>query len=47
MIVEEATYFAAMSNNSNCNTSVGGLSSDEEDDLDCQLESNDKLGDLR
>ena len=44
---EEAIYFTTNGNNSNCDTSVGGLSSDEEDDLDCQLENNDNLEDLR
>ena len=44
--LEEAVGFVSNSDNSDCDTSVGGLSSDE-DDLDCQLENNDNLEDLR
>ena len=47
MKLEEATYVAVNSNNSNCDTSVGGSSSDKEDDLDCQLKNNDNIEDLR
>ena len=44
---KKPNIFLKNSNNSGCNTSVGGLSSDEEDDFDCQLENNDNLEDLR
>ena len=47
MKLEEATDVAVNSNNSNCHTSVGGSSSDKEDDLDCQLKNNDNVEDLR
>ena len=40
-------FFKQNSYNSDCDTSIGGLSSDEEDDFDCQLENNYNLEDLR
>ena len=43
---EEAIDFVFNSNNSDCDHSVGDLSSDYEDDLDYQLENN-ILKDLR
>ena len=45
--MKEAIDFVLNSSNSDCNTSVIGLYSDEEDDLDCLLENNDYLEDLR
>ena len=45
--LEEVIDFALNSNNSDCDTSVGNLYGDKEDDLDCQLEGNDNLKDLR
>ena len=47
MKLEEAIDVAVNSNNSNCDTSVGGLSSDKEDGLDCQLKNNDNVEDLK
>ena len=47
MKLEEAIDVAVNSNNSNCDTSVGGLSSDKEDGIDCQLKNNDNVEDLR
>ena len=44
--LEEAVGFGSNSDNSDCDASVGGLSSDE-DDLDCQLKINGSLEDLR
>ena len=44
--LEEALDFLLNRDTSNCDTSVGGLSSDKEDDLDSQLENNDNLEDL-
>ena len=44
--LEEVVDFDSNSDNSDCDTSVGGLSSDE-DDLDCQLKINSSLEDLR
>ena len=44
--LEEDVGFGSNSDNSDCDTSVGGLSSDE-DDLDCQLKINGSLEDLR
>ena len=44
--LEEVVDFDSNSGNSDCDTSVGGLSSDE-DDLDCQLKINCSLEDLR
>ena len=38
--LEEAIDFVLNSNNCDCDTSIGGLPSDKEDDLDCQLENN-------
>ena len=45
--LEETVGFVSNSDNSECDTSVGGLSSDEKDNLDCQLGNNDNLEDLR
>ena len=45
--LEEAIDFALNSNKSDCETSVGDLSSDKEGNLDCQLENNDNLENLR
>ena len=45
--LEEAIDFFLNSDNSDCDTSVGSLPSDKEDDLDCQLENNDNLQDLK
>lgn len=42
---EEAIDFFL--NDCDCDTSVDGLSSNEEDDLDCQLENNNNLENLR
>ena len=42
---EEAIDFSL--NDCDCDTSVDGLSSNEEDDLDCQLENNNNLENLR
>ena len=45
--LEEAVGFVSNSDSSDSDTSVGGFSSDKEVDLDCQLENNDNLEDLR
>ena len=44
--LEEAIDFI-LNSNSDCDTSVGSLPSDKKDDLDCQLENDDNLQDLR
>ena len=45
--LEETVGFVSNSDNSDCDTSVGGLSSDQKDDLDCHLGNYDNLEDLR